>query len=165
MLLVNHWLRAPGPPDPVEAAATNAQDELTSRLEQCVNKRRRLPNILAVDFFGIGDTNTVCDTFNAAVATLTGVAGTETSAIERFRQDPATTDAALEQLDNLPKLPEISVAQAQKMLGPIVRTLERPATTLEISELKGDNVTAGRFSRLHVQILPSPSPSPSPTSG
>jgi hypothetical protein len=163
MLLVNHWLRAPGPPDPVEAAATNAQDELTDRLEQCVNVRKRLPNVLAVDFFGIGDTTSVCDTFNAAVATLTGVAGTETSAIEVFRQNPSTTDAALEQLDNLPKLPEITVAQAQKMLGPIAKTLERPSTTLEISELKGNDVTAGRFSRLHVTLHASPSATPSPS--
>jgi hypothetical protein len=159
LLLVNHWLRAPGPPDPVEAAATNAEPVLTRRLEQCVQVRRRLPNILAVDFFGIGDTTDVIDTFNAAVATLTGVAGTETSAIEKFRQDPATTDAALEQLDNLPELPAMSVAQAKKMLGPVAMTLERPSTTLEISEIKGANVNAGRFSRLHVQIVPSPRPS------
>ena len=65
----------------------------------------------------------------------------------------------MEQLDNLPKLPAISVSQAKKMLGPIANTLKRPETTLEISELKGTNVTAGRFSRLHVRILPSPKPS------
>jgi hypothetical protein len=159
LLLVNHWLRAPGPPDPVEAAATNSQDVLNSRLEQCVNVRRRMPNILAVDFFGIGDTTDVCDNFNAAVATLTGVAGTETSAIEKFRLDPATSDAALEQLDNLPKLPAISLTQAKQMLGPIANTLNRPSTTLEISELKGANVSAGPASRLHVRILPSPKPS------
>lgn len=158
LLLVNHWLRAPGPPDPVEAATTNSQEELTSRLEQCVQQRRRLPNLLAVDFFGIGDTTEVCDTFNAAVAAVTGVSSTEAGAIERFREDPTTSDAALEQLDNFPSLPQISLAQAKKLLGPVAATLKRPDTTLEISELKGANVTAGPVSRLHVRIVPSQKP-------
>ena len=159
LLLVNHWLRAPGPPDPVEAAATNAEPVLTRRLQQCVQVRQRLPNILAVDFFGIGDTTAVVDTWNAAVATLTGVANTEDSAVEDLRLDPTTTDAALEQLDNLPQLPELSEDAAKKLLGPVAKTLERPSTTLEITEIKTGTIKAGSASRLHVQILPSPKPS------
>ncbi len=159
LLLVNHWLRAPGPPDPAEAASTNATAELTSRLEQCIQQRRRLPNLLAVDFFGLGDTTQVCDTFNAAVAAVTGVSTTEATAIERFRQDPTTSDKALEQLDNFPVLPEITLAQARKMLGPAAATLKHPGNALEISELRGDKITtAGPASRLHVQIVPTKKP-------
>ena len=48
---------------------------LTARLRQCEDVRRTLPNVLAVDFFGIGDTVKVVDNFNAAVASVTGTAG------------------------------------------------------------------------------------------
>jgi hypothetical protein len=163
LLLVNHWLRAPGPPDPVEAAATNDEAVLTRRMQQCIQVRRHLPNILAVDFFGLGDTTEVVDTWNAAVATVTGVASTEDSAVERLRLDPATTDVALEQLENLPSLPEMSLAAAKKLLGPVAKQLERPSETLEITEITTGNVKAGPHSRINVRILPSPEPSAKPS--
>jgi hypothetical protein len=163
LLLVNHWLRAPGPPDPVEAAATNAEAVLTRRLQQCIQVRRHLPNILAVDFFGIGDTTEVVDTWNAAVATVTGVSTTEDNAVERLRLNPATTDIALEQLENLPSLPEMSLAEAKKLLGPVANALKRPSETLEITEITTGHVKAGPHSRIDVRIRSGPEPSATPS--
>ena len=70
LLLVNHWLRPNGPPDPAEAAKVNSVATLTTRMEQCEQDRGRLPNILAVDFFAVGDIVKVVDNFNAAVANV-----------------------------------------------------------------------------------------------
>ena len=132
-------------------------------MQQCIQVRRHLPNVLAVDFFGLGDTTEVVDTWNAAVATVTGVASTEDNAVERLRLDPATTDVALEQLENLPSLPEMSLATAKKLLGPVAKELERPSETLEITEITTGNIKAGPHSRINVKILPSQAPSAKPS--
>ena len=129
MLLVNHWLRAPGPPDPVETAQTNNKTVLISRLKECIAERKRLPNFLAVDFFGLGDTVEVCNMYNSAVALLTGVTAAEDRVIVKVRHDPKSTDAELEQLDDLQRLPDITTSQARSLLGPLATRLTRPTLT------------------------------------
>jgi hypothetical protein len=118
-LLVNHWLRSPGPPDPVSAQTTNSMAVLDRRLQQCVSVRHRLPNVLAVDFFGIGDTVKVVNQWNAAVARVTGQTDALNEVITLMRDDPNSTAQDIAELDSLVLLPEISQAQAMKLLGSI----------------------------------------------
>jgi hypothetical protein len=118
-LLVNHWLRSPGPPDPVSAQTTNSQAVLDRRLKQCVAVRHRLPNIVAVDFFGIGDTVKVVNAWNAAIARVTGQSTSLDATIKLIRDDPSSTAKEIAELDTLVLLPETSEAQAMKLLGPI----------------------------------------------
>jgi len=66
--IVNHWLRPNGPPDPVGANTVNSQKLLTARLQQCIAERGRIPDVLAVDFTGIGDLYKTVNQFNAAIA-------------------------------------------------------------------------------------------------
>ena len=129
LLLVNHWLRAPGPPDPVEASKTNSAAELTRRLTQCIAVRHRLPNFVAVDFFGSGDTTEVVNLYNAAVAQLTGTTAAEDRAIARERADPKSTDAQISELESLPRLPRMSTARAKAILGPVATILVAPTFT------------------------------------
>jgi hypothetical protein len=126
MLLVNHWLRPNGPPDPGEASEVNSLATLTARMQQCEDVRRMLPNILAVDFFAIGDTVKVVDNFNAAVANVTGAAGLADRLIEAQRSDPNLSDQDRADLDQEKRLPFVSAADAQALLGPVAKKLPVP---------------------------------------
>jgi hypothetical protein len=126
MLLVNHWLRPNGPPDPGEASEVNSSATLTARMQQCENVRRKLPNILAVDFFAIGDTVKVVDNFNAAVASVTGTAGLVDRVIDAQRGDPNLSDQDRADLDQWKRLPFVSAADAQALLGPVAKKLAVP---------------------------------------
>jgi hypothetical protein len=132
MLLVNHWLRPNGPPDPEEASKVNSLATLTDRLEKCIDTRKRLPNVLAVDFFGIGDTLKVVDNFNAAVANVTGTTAFWDQQISDQRNDPNVSSVDRAALDQLQRLPGITNQQAQALLG---RDL---ANWLEVPELVKD---------------------------
>jgi hypothetical protein len=124
MLLVNHWLRSPGPPDPVASQEINSSAVLTKRLEQCIQQRGRLPNVLATDFTSIGDTVAVCDEFNGAIARITGATTSLDLSIEQLRDDPAATTEDIAELDNLVRLPDVSMADATKMLGAVGQELK-----------------------------------------
>jgi hypothetical protein len=126
MLLVNHWLRPNGPPDPGEASDVNSLATLTARMQKCEDVRRMLPNILAVDFFAIGDTVKVVDNFNAAVANVTGAAGLADRLIEAQRSDPNLSDQDRADLDQEKRLPFVSAADAQALLGPVAKKLPVP---------------------------------------
>jgi hypothetical protein len=84
MFLLNHWLRESGPPDPVSAARVNSTEVLTHRIEHCIDERHRLPNVIAVDFYGLGDTYEVAQTFNSAVAAVTGTQAFERNLISEL---------------------------------------------------------------------------------
>jgi hypothetical protein len=140
MLLVNHWLRPYGPPDPEEAAKVNSLRTLTDRLRQCVNVRKRLPNVLAVDFFGIGDTVKVVDTFNAAVARVTGTTAFWDHRVDTLRNDPNLSSVDRAALDQLQRLPAITNQQAQGLLGrDLASSLEVPDTARFIQQLNQAN--------------------------
>lgn len=56
MFLMNHWVSsAVGLPRPTDAPAVNASDAIVARARACREVRGRLPNLVAVDFFGVGD--------------------------------------------------------------------------------------------------------------
>ena len=52
---VNHWIESTPAPKPSNAAIVNSYDFLLDRARQCMKERKHLPNILAVDFYRVGD--------------------------------------------------------------------------------------------------------------
>jgi hypothetical protein len=151
LLLVNHWLRPNGPPDPAEAAKVNSVATLTARMEQCEQARGRLPNILAVDFFAVGDIVKVVDNFNAAVANVTGTTSAIDQVIQTQRRDPSLSDQDRSDLDQLQRLPFISAQDALALLGPVAHKLTVPQ---QVKDRQAANKARG----------PSSSPSPAPSS-
>jgi hypothetical protein len=139
MFLVNHWLRTGGQPNPTAAATVNSQATLTARLQQCIRQRGRLPNIIAVDFFGLGDTMTVVDQINAAVAELTGTTAFWDQAIANARANPDLTLKASTQLDQLQRLPTITAADARALLGPIADKLHAPDFTADLARINAES--------------------------
>ena len=56
MFLMNNWVsNAVGLPRPADASLVNARDAIVARARACEGVRGRLPNLVAVDFFGAGD--------------------------------------------------------------------------------------------------------------
>jgi hypothetical protein len=54
MFLLNHFVTS-AQPEPGVAAAVNAHEVLLERAQKCADERGRQPNIVAVDFYGMGD--------------------------------------------------------------------------------------------------------------
>jgi hypothetical protein len=52
---INHWIESTPAPKPSNAEIVNAYDFLLKRARQCMTQRKHLPNIIAVDFYGVGD--------------------------------------------------------------------------------------------------------------
>jgi hypothetical protein len=61
---INHWIETTPTPKPSNAAIVNAYDFLLKRAEACGRERRRLPNIVGVDFYRTGDLFRVVRTLN-----------------------------------------------------------------------------------------------------
>jgi hypothetical protein len=55
LLLLNHWIETTPMPKPSNAAIVNARDALLARIRAFRRERGRLPNLVAVDFYGTGD--------------------------------------------------------------------------------------------------------------
>ena len=62
LFLVNHWVDT-GYPDPGVAKTANS-DLLRDRLARCAERRRRMPNLIAVDFYSQGDLMQIVDDLN-----------------------------------------------------------------------------------------------------
>ena len=138
-----------------EASQVNSAATLTARLRQCEDVRRTLPNVLAVDFFAIGDTAKVVDNFNAAVASVTGTASLVDQVIDAQRGDPNLSDQDRADLDQWKRLPFVSAADAQALLGPVAKKLAVPQ---RVKDLEHALATIGPSA---VWTAPSTSPSPS----
>ncbi len=52
---INHWIESTPAPKPSNAAIVNAYDFLLDRARECQRERKHLPNIIAVDFYKVGD--------------------------------------------------------------------------------------------------------------
>ena len=61
---INHWIETTPAPRPSNAEIVNAYDVLLARARACREQRQRLPNILAVDFYDVGDLFRVVHTLN-----------------------------------------------------------------------------------------------------
>jgi hypothetical protein len=127
-LIVNHWLKSNGPPDPVAATKTNSRKVLTQRLQQCIAKRQQLPNTIAVNFTSQGDLFKTVDLYNAAISRQSGVTPTVTKAVKQLRDREGITDSELRELNALHRLPKISEATARKLLGPLADRIPTPVS-------------------------------------
>jgi hypothetical protein len=63
LFLINHWVSRVAP-DRRTAAVVNAHDFIVDRALRCQRERGQLPNFVAVDFSGVGDTIAAVDTLN-----------------------------------------------------------------------------------------------------
>ncbi len=61
---INNWLETTPAPRPSNAGIVNAYDVLLRRARACREQRGRLPNIIAVDFYDVGDLFRVVRTLN-----------------------------------------------------------------------------------------------------
>jgi len=61
---INHWIETTPAPRPSNAEIVNAYDVLLARVRACAAQRKRLPNIVAVDFYDVGDLFRVVRTLN-----------------------------------------------------------------------------------------------------
>jgi len=55
LFLVNHWIETTPTPRPSNAQVVNQRDVIVQRARRCARERGMTPNIIAVDFAGIGD--------------------------------------------------------------------------------------------------------------
>jgi len=55
LMLMNHWIESTPSPKPSNAAIANSRDVLMKRLRAFKRERGRWPNLVAVDFYGVGD--------------------------------------------------------------------------------------------------------------
>jgi hypothetical protein len=64
LFLLNHWVDTTPAPRPSLAEIVNSRSALLTRAQACMRIRRRLPNLVAVDFFRRGDLLGVVDALN-----------------------------------------------------------------------------------------------------
>ena len=67
LFLVNHWIEDISP-SPGDAELLNARDVLLPRLRTCEAERGQLPNLVAVNFYRVGDLLAVVDELNGVAA-------------------------------------------------------------------------------------------------
>ena len=80
LFLMNHWIETTPAPKPSMAEQVNAYDALLARAQQCQKERGRLPNIISVDFYDIGDLFRVVRTMNGLSGTKATMATKQPSA-------------------------------------------------------------------------------------
>jgi hypothetical protein len=69
--LLNHWIQR-GAPNRVDAAVVNDFDFLYDRAMQCAQERGKMPNFIAVNFYGQGDLMRVVDALNGVLPKADG---------------------------------------------------------------------------------------------
>jgi hypothetical protein len=65
LMLLNHWIESTPTPKPSNAAIVNEREALLRRIRNFRRERGRLPNIVAVDFYNVGDLIPVVRELNA----------------------------------------------------------------------------------------------------
>jgi len=70
LFLINHWIETTPAPRASNAEVVNAYDFLLRRARACQRERRRIPNIIAVDFYSVGDVVRVANTLNGIDSTV-----------------------------------------------------------------------------------------------
>jgi hypothetical protein len=64
LFLLNHWVNTDPTPKISSARTVNARDVLVRRARTCQRIRGRLPNLVAVDFYGAGNLFAAVDELN-----------------------------------------------------------------------------------------------------
>jgi hypothetical protein len=72
---INHWLETTPAPRPTNAEVVNAYDFLLGRARACQKAREHVPNVIAVDFYEIGDVVRVARTLNGQDSVAAGARG------------------------------------------------------------------------------------------
>jgi hypothetical protein len=140
--IMNHWLRPDGPPDPAAAAQVNSKATINGRIQQCIQQRGRIPDVVSVDFSAIGDMYSTVNEWNSAIARATGVTSAINTAIRQTRASGIATQAQLDDLSALRRLPYVSQKQADEMLGPIAHSLPPPAGLHQLVKSPSDEAAA-----------------------
>ena len=65
---INHWIESTPAPKPSNAAIVNRTDYLWGRANLCMKERHHLPNIIAVDFYKVGNLMGVVRRLNGVVS-------------------------------------------------------------------------------------------------
>lgn len=125
LMLINHWLRTGRTPSPLEAKSVNGEQALTERIQQCMNKRERLVNIVATDFTEIGDLVKTTTKFNAAVAAQMGVSEALDQSLADELRSGVLTAAERQDIDNLKRLPRPTSTEANALIGPNVSVVHK----------------------------------------
>jgi hypothetical protein len=136
MLLINHWLRPNGPPDPSEAAKVNSRSVLLDRFRTCAARRQAFPNVLAVDFTEVGDLQSTVRELNSAVARVTGTTFVVDQAIRNAFDSGALTEAEATEIRGLHRLPKVTAKRADVLLGVARGFLTVPGS---LAKLEADN--------------------------
>ncbi len=69
LFLMNHWVLKNGVvPEQSSATIDNTQQAIVNRARACEQRRGKLPNLLAVDFYGIGDASGAARELNGVTA-------------------------------------------------------------------------------------------------
>ena len=140
LFLVNHWLRPDGPPDPAAAAKVNSQRVLLDRFRDCAAVRRVLPNVIAVDFTEIGALQATVRRLNSAIAEVTGSTYAINRSVRNAIDSGQLTDAEVAEIRGLHRLPAITPAEADTVLGAARQYLTVPAS---LGKLVADNCVNG----------------------
>ncbi len=119
LFLVNHWLRPSGPPSPDEGRKVNTRAVLGARLEECVQTRRLVPNIVAADFTSLGDLFAVVRELNAAVAQVMGIPELADAVVEALRESDLTPEERDAELAGIVRMDRVDDATARRVLGPL----------------------------------------------
>jgi hypothetical protein len=64
LLLMNHWIETTPTPRPSNAEIVNAFDVLYKRADDLRKSRKKMPTLVAVDFYATGDLMRVVDALN-----------------------------------------------------------------------------------------------------
>ena len=129
----------------------NSEQVLTERIQQCMNKRGRLVNIVATDFTEIGDLIKTTTKFNAAVAAQIGVSDALDQSLADELRSGVLTPAERQDIDNLKRLPRPSSTEANTLIGPNVpiahQTPSEVAAAFPDNETKTDPPTTSTTSK------------------
>ena len=127
---------------------------LIKRMQQCIAQRKTLPDILAVDFTNVGDLISTVNKFNSAIAQVTGTAAFWTTVIDDGKTDTSLNAEDRQEIAGFKRLPTITTAAADSLLGSEASRLEIPDDVKTFQEIQS----------LGSSTSPTPSP-PAPVGG
>ena len=109
----------------------NSRKVLLDRFRTCGAARKRLPNVLAVDFTAIGDLYKTVNELNGAIGTVSDAAPDIDKAIRKALRSGDLSEAQARELRGYRRLPHVSRTRALKILGPVAQYVQRPSVLFE----------------------------------
>ena len=112
-------------------AHVNSRKVLLDRFRTCGAARKRLPNVLAVDFTAIGDLYKTVNELNGAIGTVSDAAPDIDKAIRKALRSGDLSEAQARELRGYRRLPHVSRRRALTILGPVAQYVQRPSVLFE----------------------------------